>query len=78
MEKPRYPMTKPNFTLSFHTSCPTKDNRWKTLIKRGKLHPRKKEESNLLLTNPKEDSQINRKITSKNNRKQQSLFLNIS
>jgi hypothetical protein len=35
------------------------DNKWKTPTQGGKLHPRKKQESNLLSTNPKEDSHTN-------------------
>jgi hypothetical protein len=59
-------------TLSLHKSSPTQDNRRKTPTKRGKLYPRKKQESNLS-TNPKEDSHIIlippliRKITGSNN-----------
>ena len=45
-------------TLSLHKSSPTQDNRRKTPTKRGKLYPRKKQESNLS-TNPKEDSHTN-------------------
>jgi hypothetical protein len=42
MEKSSYPMTKKKiYTISFHKSKPTKDNRWKTPTQGGKLHPRK-------------------------------------
>ena len=58
MEKPRYSMTKPNLNLSFHTSSPIKNNKWKTLILGGKLYPRKKWESNHS-TNPKQDNHTN-------------------
>jgi hypothetical protein len=50
-------MTKQIYTLSFHKSSPTKDNRWKTPTQGEKLHA-KKQESNLS-TNSKEDSHIN-------------------
>jgi hypothetical protein len=59
------------YTISFHKSSPTKDDRWKTPTQGGKLYPRKKQESNLS-TNPKEDSHTNiippltTKITSNN------------
>jgi hypothetical protein len=64
-------MKKQIYTISFHESSPTKDNRWKTPTQRGKLHPRKKQESNLS-TNPKENRHTNRippltKITGSNN-----------
>jgi hypothetical protein len=58
--------------MSFHKSSPKKDNRWKTPTQGQKLHPRKKQESNLS-TNPKEDSHTNvilpltTKITGSNN-----------
>jgi hypothetical protein len=45
---------------------------------RREATPYKKQESNLLSTNPKEVSLTNIKITLKNNREQQSLFLTIS
>jgi hypothetical protein len=48
--------------------------------KEGNYTLEKEQESNLLSTNPKEDSHTNiiPPLTTKNNRKQQSLFLNIS
>jgi hypothetical protein len=47
---------------------------------RRETTPKKKQESNLLSINPKEDSHTNiiPPINNKNIRKQQSLFLNIS
>jgi hypothetical protein len=30
------------YTISFHMSSPTKDDRWKTPTQGGKLHPRKR------------------------------------
>jgi hypothetical protein len=65
-------MENANYTVSFHKSSPTKDNRWKTLTQGGKIHHRKKQDSNLS-TNPKEDSHTNTilplttKITRSNN-----------
>jgi hypothetical protein len=35
MEKPRYPMTKQIYTVFFHKSSPTKDNRWETPNREG-------------------------------------------
>jgi hypothetical protein len=58
--------------MSFHKSSTPKDNRWKTTTQGGKLHPRKKQESNLS-TNPNKDSHTNiippltTKITQSNN-----------
>jgi hypothetical protein len=41
MEKPEYSMAKPNHTISFHESGPSKDNKGKTPTKGQKPHPRK-------------------------------------
>jgi hypothetical protein len=66
-------MTKQIYTVSFHKYSHTKDNKWKTPTQVGKLHRRKKQESSLLSTNPKEDSHTNIiplltiKITGSNN-----------
>jgi hypothetical protein len=59
MEKQRHSIQNQIYTISFHRSSPTNDNRWKTPTQGGKVQPRKKQESNLLSTNPKEDSHIN-------------------
>jgi hypothetical protein len=42
MEKSRYSMTKPIYTISFQKSTPTKGNRQKIPTQGGKLCPRKK------------------------------------
>jgi hypothetical protein len=60
VEKPRYSMTKPIYTISFHKSNPSKGNEWKTPTQGRKLHPKKKnQENNLLLMNQKEDNHRN-------------------
>jgi hypothetical protein len=41
MEKLRYSVTKPNYTISFHKSSPSKDNKGETSIQGGKLTSRK-------------------------------------
>jgi hypothetical protein len=41
MEKSRFSMMKPNLTVSFQKSGPTKDNRWKIPTQGRKLHCRK-------------------------------------
>jgi hypothetical protein len=41
MEKPRYSMTKPNYTISFHKSSLSKDNKGKPPTQGGKLCSRK-------------------------------------
>jgi hypothetical protein len=41
MNKLKYSMRKPNYTISLHRSNPTKDNRWKKPAQGGKIHPRK-------------------------------------
>jgi hypothetical protein len=70
MEKPRYFMTKPNYTISFHKFSPSKDNKGKTPNEEGNYGIEK--ESNLS-ANLKEDSHMNRiprlatKITGSNN-----------
>jgi hypothetical protein len=51
-------MTNQIYTISFHKSSPTKDNRWKIPTQGEKLHPRQKQANNLS-TNPKEDSHTN-------------------
>jgi len=45
--------------MSFHKCSPTKDNTWKSPTQGGKLHPRKKQETNYHSTNPKEASHTN-------------------
>jgi hypothetical protein len=61
------------YTISFHKSSPTENNRWKTPKQGGNIHPRKRQENNLLTTNPKEDSHttmippLTTKITGSNN-----------
>jgi hypothetical protein len=83
MKKARYYMTKPNLHKSFHKSSPAKANRWKTPPQGGKLHSRKKQETNLLSTNPKENSHttimphLTTKITGINNH-YSLIFLNIN
>jgi hypothetical protein len=64
--------------VSFHKSSPTKANRWKTLIQRGKLHPRKKKKVIFFQPKRRQPHKHNSTSNNKNNRKQQSLFLNIS
>jgi hypothetical protein len=60
-------------------SSPTKDNRWKTATQGEKLHPRK---SKKIFFSNKGKRRLTQKHNSickdKNNRKQQSLFFNIS
>ena len=43
------------YTVSFHKSTPTNDNRQKTEKQGGKLHPRKSKKVIFLSTNPKEE-----------------------
>jgi hypothetical protein len=68
---------KTTFTQSFHKSSPTKDNRWKTPTQGRKLHPRKSNKVIFQQTQKKIAHKHNSTSNNKNNRKQQSLFLNI-
>jgi hypothetical protein len=53
MKKPRYSMTKPNYTISFQKSRPKKDNRWKIPTQERKVHPRKSKKIILFQQNQK-------------------------
>jgi hypothetical protein len=58
MEKPRYSMTKPIYTISFHNPVLQRIINGKLQHKEGN-YALKKQENNLLLTNQREDSHIN-------------------